>query len=691
MPASVLERPVAVGGLVQGLVRRDAIAQRFDLVPDAATAERLGSAGRLRLSWYRTTEQVAPGDRFEGTVKLRLPRGNQNPGGFDFERYALSERLAATGSVQNGHLLAINDAGPRARVDRLRRRIGEQLASTVDDPPLSALLTALAVGDQTGLDDPQWEILRATGTSHLIAISGLHIGLVAGLGALLIGAFYRLLPGLALRLPRPLAASLAALVTALLYATLAGWSLPVQRSLVMIAVVLGTRLLRRALRGSHSLALAALVVLLADPLAPLSAGFWLSFVGVAGLMWSLPGASGDSPWWSRFGRAQLAMSIGLLPLAIAWFGQGSVVGPLANLIAVPWITLVVVPSLLFAVMIAALPWAGATLGYFLVSWLLKPCWWLLERMASWPGAKLHFVEPDALALLLGAIGATWLFLPRAAPARVLGLILLLPVLWPRLPAVAAGDARISMIDVGQGLSVLIETRSHALLYDSGARFPSGFDLGEQVVLPSLYALGVRRLDMLVLSNQDEDHAGGAAAVLRAYPGTPTRNGIEADPAPRCERGQAWDWDGVHFEFLHPPQYFPDLGNESSCVLRIQSARGVALLAGDIGTTIEARLLGEDPAAIRADVTLVAHHGSRSSSSPEWIAASQARVALLSRGEGNRYGHPHPEVRARWRNSGARLIDSAASGFVSLELSAPDRVYERRRQRARYWMVSIVAD
>ncbi|MGD9583514.1 MAG: DNA internalization-related competence protein ComEC/Rec2 [Lysobacterales bacterium] len=691
LDADRLGQPIAVSGRVLGLPQSDALAIRFDLAPDDASVERLGSGGRLRLSWYGQATPPLPGQGFVGTVKLRLPRGSQNPGGFDFERHALAAGLAASGSVQSGQWAETATARPLARVDRLRLKIGQQLAAALDYPGSADLLAALAVGDQRGIEDRQWEVLRQTGTSHLIAISGLHVGLVAGLGALLIGGLYRLVPKFALHLPRPLAAALAALIAALLYATLAGWSLPVQRTLVMIAVVLSSRLLRRTISGPHSLALAALTVLLFDPLAVLSAGFWLSFVGVAGLMWSLPGGTATSPWWLGFGRAQLAMSLGLLPLAIAWFGQGSVVGPLANLIAVPWITLVVVPVLLLSVLVSALSASAAGLGYQFAALLFKPCWWLLEQMAGWPGASIHFSEPGWLALLLGGIGAAWLFLPRAAPARALGGFLLLPLLWPRLPGVAEGDARISMIDVGQGLGVLVETRGHALLYDTGARFRSGFDFGEVAVVPGLYALGVRRLDRLVLSNQDDDHAGGAAAVLRAFPGTPVVNGIEADPAPRCERGESWDWDGVHFQFLHPPRYFPDLGNESSCVLRIQSAQGVALLTGDIGSTVEARLVREDPAALRADVIVVPHHGSRSSSSPALIAASQARVALLSRGDGNRYGHPHPDVRTRWQQSGARLLDSAESGFVSLRLNDLSDIYERRRQRARYWLVPLSED
>ncbi|MDZ4812700.1 MAG: DNA internalization-related competence protein ComEC/Rec2 [Pseudomonadota bacterium] len=680
---AIAGKEITISGTIVGLPRMDLMPPRFELMPDAATRASSGVHGRVRLSWYANVPPLHPGQHFSGSVKLRAPRGVENPGGFDFARYALEQRLAATGYVREG---AIDTSPPpwTSRVDRMREHVADAIDSHVAERPLAALLRALAVGDQRGLQDGEWDTLRVTGTGHLIAISGMHIGLVAAFGALLFGGIYRIWPGLGLYIPRLTFSAFGALLWATAYSILAGWSLPVQRTLLMIVVVLVARMLRRQASMTQSLALAAVLVLVWDPLAVLGAGFWLSFVGVAGLMWALPDATHGSSMLRSFGRAQIAMSLGLLPITIAFFGQGSVVGPIANLLAVPWITMLIVPVLLVAI---ALLGFVPILGQWLLqaaAWMLQPLWWLLDWLAALPGASWFFAAPSLWALLLAMIGAIWVFLPRGVPLRVLGLLLFLPLLLPRVEIIAEGDARISMIDVGQGLSVLVQTRSHNLLFDAGVRSRSGFDMGEAVVVPTLHALAVTGLERLVLSNQDADHAGGREAVLRAFPEAQVSIGIESDPSPRCEGGQSWQWNGVRFEFLHPPQYFPDKGNDSSCVLRIQSRNGAALLTGDITEIIETRLLREATDELRADLVFVPHHGSRSSSSAKFVAATGARLAFNSAGRGNSYGHPHPEVQARWQQSGARWFDTAGGGFTSVLLSDAKNVEQRRVDRPRYW-------
>lgn len=675
---------ISVSGMVVGLPRTDLTPPRFELIPDDDTRARGVLRGRARLSWYGDVPPLQPGQQFSGRVRLRSPRGVENPGGFDFARYALAQRLAATGYVRQGEVSEPVRIPWLSRVDRLRADLSSRIQQNITDRQMSALLRALAVGDQRDLSDPQWDTLRSTGTGHLIAISGMHIGLVAAFGALLFSLLYRIRPKLALYLPKLSFAALGALVWATAYALLAGWSLPVQRTLVMIVVVLLARVLRRHASMPQSLALAAVAVLVWDPLAVMSAGFWLSFVGVAGLMWALPDAGQSQSLLRSFGRAQIAMSLGLLPITIAWFGQGSLIGPLANVLAVPWITFVVVPCLLLAILATGISvWLGQGLLH-LAAGLLKPLWWVLTQMASMPGASWYFAAPSALALILATLGAIWLFLPRGAPLRAIGLLLFLPLLWPRSDFIDAGDARLSMLDVGQGMSVLVQTQNHAMLYDAGPRSHGGFDFGEAVVVPSLRALGVRNLDRLMLSNQDADHAGGRDAVLRAYPQVDVSIGIEADAAQRCESGQSWVWDGVTFEVLHPPLFFPDKGNESSCVLRIQSLHGSALLTGDIGEVIETRLLRERPAALRANLVFVPHHGSRNSSSANFVAATGAQLAFNSSGAGNSFGHPHPITKARWLDSGAQWVDTQDSGFARVSLNQLDQVDERRRTQRRYW-------
>lgn len=686
---ALVGRDIAVSGTVVGLPRMDLTPPRFELLPDAATRAVGAVRGRIRLSWYGDVPRLRPGMIFRGVVKLRAPRGVENPGGFDFSRFALEQRLAATGYVREGEIDTGAPLPWSSHIDRARERIAEAIDAQVSEKPIAALLRALAVGDQRGLEDAEWDTLRVTGTGHLIAISGMHIGLVAALGALLFGLVHRLWPPLALKLPRLTLSAAGALLFATGYSLLAGWSLPVQRTLLMIVVVLLARMLRRQASMTQSLALAAVLVLIWDPLAVLGAGFWLSFVGVAGLMWALPDAAQADVATHRakvlgFGRAQMAMSVGLLPITIAFFGQGSVVGPIANVLAVPWITLLIVPLLLVAMsLLLVVPMAGQ---WFLAAaaWLLQPLWGWLQQMASWPGASRYFAEPTPVVITLALIGALWLLLPRGAPMRALGLLLFLPLLWPKTEPIAPHDARISMLDVGQGLSVLVQTQSHTLLFDAGVRSRSGFDMGEAVVVPTLHALGINHLDRLVLSNLDADHAGGREAVLRAFPEAEVSIGIETDPSPRCEAGQSWIWDGVRFEFLHPPQYFPDKGNDSSCVLRIDAGTGSALLTGDIEAVIEARLLREAAEKLRVDLVFVPHHGSRSSSTAAFVAATGAKLAFNSAGRDNSYGHPHAEVLDRWRQSGALWVNTADGGFASVLLSQPAVVYQRRLQRRRYW-------
>ena len=653
---------------VVGLPEADVRRTRFEA--RVLAAETLAAGTRLRLNWYAPAPVLQPGDRIEATLRLRRPRGLINPGGFDAERHALVERIGAVGYVRSGVVVEGQGGG----IDRLRLRIAERIDARVPDPAIAALLRALAVGDVRGLREAHWDRLRATGTGHLIAISGLHVGLVAAFGAWWFLGLYQLFPRLGQRWPRPQAMAVGALATATGYALLAGFGVPVVRTLLMIAVALAAVLLRRSIRGVDALLFAALVVVAADPLSLLGAGFWLSFVGVAFLVWAMTGSE------VRFGglwRAQVAMSIGLLPVGAWWFAQTSIVGFLANLVAVPWITFVIVPLLLLAMGVDALVgWSGL---YVLPAQLLAPLWQALGEAARMPLAEWHFAGFGVGAMLIALLGAAWTLLPRGVPLRWAGLLLMLPLLWPTREALRDGEFELTVFDVGQGLSVLVRTRDHALLYDAGARWSEDRDVGDAVVVPSLHALGVRRLDGLMISHLDDDHAGGRDSVLRAFPEASQRVGNDADPAPRCEAGQAWRWNGVDFVVLHPPPHFPDLDNDNSCVLRVASPHGRALLPGDIGALIEQRLAREQPDAVDVDLVVAAHHGSKHSSSPAFVAATSADAVVFARGWRNRFGHPAPDVAARWRAGGAIVLDTALQGAVRLRFSAAGRSLEARRE------------
>lgn len=679
----VQDATATVEGRVDGLPERGARGTRFDLVlTRPATQLALPAGARLGLMAWTPVAAPAAGATVRLQAALRRPRGLANPGGYDFERQALVRRLAAVGKVV---AVEASTPAPASSIDAQRERLSRGIAASTHAPVVAGVLRALAVGDQAAIPDQAWSVLRDTGTAHLVAISGFHIGLVAGVGVLLVRLCFRVLPALGLRIARRQAEAGGALASAAAYALLAGASVPVLRTLLMIAVVLATRVARRAVAGPQALALALLVLLAADPLAVLAAGFWLSFAGVAWLIWCLDGRmrAGLLP---EFGRAQGVMAIGLLPLTVLWFQQASLVAPLANAVAIPVISLLVLPVLLAGTaLLAPAPAAGLWLVERAGD-LLAPLWWLLERLAAWPLATCALSVPKPWALACALLGAALVLLPRAVPGRGLGLALWLPLLWPRLDLPPHGGFDLVVLDVGQGLSVLVRTRGHALLYDAGPAPAGGIDAGDHVVAPALTALGVRRLDALVLSHGDNDHAGGARAVVEAQAPIRIRAGPGVPLGTVCSAGEAWTWDGVRFRFLHPPPWFPALGNQSSCVLRVEAGGGAALLPGDIDALVEQRLVDAGD-GLPATVVVVPHHGSRSSSSPGFVAAVDPQLALVSAGSRNRFGHPAAEVVQRWQAVGAGVESTPEHGAMFVRVAPGRSTHWQggwREREARWW-------
>ncbi len=691
LPERLQGRPVTLSGQIRDLPVAEPRRTRFEFVVDDDGGQPEALRGKtVRLSWYdddpRPRAALQAGSRWQFPVRLRAPRGLRNPGGSDAEKFALAARIAATGHVVKP-LRARRLDGPSG-IDAWRERMSARIAAAVSGES-SRYVRALALGDTRFLDQTDWTRLRAAGLTHLIAISGFHVGLVAGFCALLAAALWWLFPALCRWQPRQFAAGGGAILGAFGYALLTGMAVPTLRTAVMIAALVATRWLRRRQRLPDTLALGCIVLLLLDPLAVLGAGFWLSFAGVAWLLWCLPEGDGAGlrGLLQGFVSAQAVASLGLLPLCVVLFGQASTAGPLANLAAVPWWSLVVVPLSLLGGLADSLHAGWGAWFWQAAAWCFDLLWPALVRIADSPLAMLWLPEPRWYALPLALLSAFWLLLPRGLPGRWLALLLWLPLLHPPLELPGPGELDLTTIDVGQGLSVLVRTRNHALLFDMGPAVPDGFDAGERAVVPALHGLGLRHLDAGIVSHGDMDHAGGRNAVATEFP-MPEVLAPAGSPSPGsrdCIAGQSWVWDDVRFTLLHPGEGFPYLGNEASCVLHVETAFGSVLLPGDIGGYAERKLVHERASRLRSDVVLVPHHGSDGSSDPAFIAAVGARLALVSSGADNRFRHPRPQVVRRWCDAGAEVLDTARSGALRVWLGREGlRVREYRSFRMRAW-------
>ena len=690
LPVQLEGQALVLEGTVVGLPQVDARRVRFDF--DVTSARRDGRAvvlsGRLRLSWYDGAPTVLPGERWRLAVRLKRPRGLVNPGGMDYERWLFVRGITATGYVLSR--AGNRHTGPDGAtgLDGLRHRLSSAIGTRLAGRDSGAIIKALAVGDRSAMTRNQWQTLRATGTNHLMAISGLHVGLMAGLAWFVVTRLWAAAAMPVRWLAAPRAAALAALMAGLVYAALAGFTLPTQRALVMLTVVMAGFLLQRRVAPSTSLCLALGAVLALDPFAVLSAGFWLSYGAVAVILLGMCGRLRHGSrrrwhrlWW-RWGRVQWLVAVGLLPAGMAWFLEYPLIAAVANLVAVPWAGGVLVPLVLggAGLVTIAPPAGGALLDA--AGWAADTMWLWLEALAGLDLILRPALAPPPLAVAAACVGVALLIAPRGFPARFLGVIWLLPLLSLPVPRPQPGEIWLTVLDVGQGLSAVVRTRSRVIVFDTGPRYRSGFDAGRDVVAPYLRRQGVRRVDLLIVSHGHNDHAGGAGSLLRTVPVSEVMtnvpmNGRDTGP---CRAGDRWHWDGVDFAVLHPGEGDPREGNDGSCVLMVRGAGGRLLLPGDIEERAESAMVSRDGPGLRADVLVVAHHGGRSSSTAAFLDAVGPELALLPVGYRNRHGFPHREVLARLAERSVRTFDTARDGALTLVMDARRGVGSPRRER-----------
>ncbi len=702
-------RDIVVTGWVAAMPQRHANGLRLRFAVDSASlaGQPVRLPQLLQLGWYSgawraeptdalalqpSPPEVKAGEQWQLTVRLKAPHGNHNPHGFDYELWLWDQQVHATGYVR----ASAKDPPPqrlasswRYPVEQARQRVRDAVFVQVPDPQVAGVIAALVTGDQSAIDRADWDVFRATGVAHLMSISGLHITMFAWLAAALVNALWRRSARLCLWLPAPHAALAGGVALAAAYALFSGWGVPAQRTVCMLAVAALLQASGRHWPPITRWLLVMAVVVALDPWALLQAGFWLSFVAVAVLFATNTGAEsqGSARAWGRFRlilREQAVVTVALAPLTLLLFGQVSLVGMLANLLAIPWVTLVLTPLAMAGAVFAPL-WTLAAGATDALVWLLRP-------MAGWPWATYATAAAPLWAGVAGLAGGVLLVWRWPWPLRVLGLPLLLPVLLWQAPRPVPGEFELLAADVGQGTAVLVRTTRHSLVYDAGPRFSSESDAGHRVLVPLLRALD-ERVDTLVLSHRDADHTGGAEAVLATQSQASLLSSIEDQhplqalrPATRCHAGQRWAWDGVAFEVLHPlggDYQTPQKSNAMSCVLRVSNGRHHALLTGDIEAAQEARLVASG-APLQADVLLVPHHGSKTSSTSAFLAQVAPRFALVQAAYRNRFGHPAPAVLARYDALGIAVFDSPGCGAMAWRSAQPAALDCHRDARRRYW-------
>lgn len=634
-----------------------------------------GLPPRLRVSWYRSDTEVVAGQCWRLQLRLRTPRGSFNPGGFDYEAWLLRERIGATASVRDAE--RCEDSGGY-RLLRWRRDIVAAIGAVLGERPAASLLAALSVGDTSAMTDLDWQRFRVTGTTHLIAISGFNLAIVTGFAFFLMRWSWSLFPWLCLRVPAQRAGLYGSGAVAIVYALLAGFEPPVTRALIMLLVLILAATRDRLQQPSRALLYAFALIVTLDPFAVLSPGLWLSFGAVAAILYVSLGRHRRAPAWRLAIHVQLFLSLVLVPMTMGFFAGFAWLAPVANLIAVP-VFGVLTPMLMSSLLLYGLWEPLGRVCLRASGWLLDGVHaalaWAADTVPSawWPAS------PQPAALALGAIGAVLLFAPRGLPLRPLALVGLAALVVPRTPSVTGLE--VTALDVGQGTAVVVRTPHHALLFDAGPAFDEGFDAGRSVVVPYLLAQDIRRIDALVLSHGDNDHAGGVDAVRGLLAVDRVIGTADGEP---CVDGLSWQWDGVAFRFLHPDDgaWSP---NNRSCVLHIDGDFDV-LLPGDIERGAEARLLRAHRAVLSADLLLSPHHGSGTSSTAAFIDAASPQVVVHPAGWRSRYGHPRGDVVGRYAEAGVRQHVTGVEGAVRI-VRDPDgalQVEGWRSRAARWW-------
>ncbi len=677
---------IRVTGTVASIPELSDKRQRFDFTIDAIhTDVKLEKrfAGKVKLSWYQVKSRVKIGQHWQFEVRLKKPNGSLNPGGFDYEKWLYQNRILATGYVRHSKFNrpVQRNNSVLLSVTTLRQQIAATLDSILQNYPYKGLVKALTLGIKSDIEHNQWKTFIDTGTNHLIAISGLHIGLMASITWMFVFWLWRLSSFLNSFVPAFYIASGSAFLMACFYAALAGFAIPTQRALIMLGVIFLVAGFKRELPVSYILLYALLTVLLVDPLASLSPGFWLSFTAVAIIFFSVSNRIYNRSTFINSLVNTILMQwrifIGLIPVMAIFMHQFSLIAPVANFIAIPLMSLVIVPLTLLASMMGIIyePFSAAlfVILQWPIKWLLVWLDWVNFPILSETGMTnsnmvWYLGDPGWFIIMLSMLGSVWLLMPKSIPGRWLGVLLFLPALLHSADKIEPGNVQMTVLDVGQGLAVIIRTANHTLLYDTGDKYSEAFNFADQVIIPFARISAISHFDKVIISNGDKDHAGSINEILATfnvetlYTSEPDRLVVNQDKFSKniitCAQGQSWEWDDVKFQFLAPvaeKKYYKS--NNRSCVLQLTLTSGQSfLLTGDIEKVAEKQLLADYP-ELEADVLLVPHHGSKTSSSMNFISQLKPEIAVFSYGYRNRFHFPAKTILKRYQSMNIKLFNT----------------------------------
>ncbi len=665
LPITQIKKPILLEGRVVDLPITSAHAVQF-------LFQLKDQPALLQIRWYKPYPVIKVGDQWRLYLSLKPPLGLHNPGGFDYRQWLIWHGIRATGYVKSSNKNNLIHRQQHITINLWRQQLKQLITTAIDQPEIAGLIVALTTGFHGAILSKQWPVFQRTGTNHLMAISGLHIGMVAGFAFLLMGFIWRRSEYLLLWQPLQFAQAIAAICVAIIYGLMAGFSLPTQRALLMILVVMLALLSRRQVPLWQRFVFAFCVVVLIDPFALHSSSLWMSFGSVFWIMYVCSGRWKSYAKWMQWTRLQLALLLGLAPLTLYYFHQVALSGFLANAVAVPWVGFLIVPLCLIAAGVSLFNIGAAKLLFMLAGKCIMPLWLYLHWLSQQSWAMWGHTITAGWVLALALLGMGLLLLPRGVPGRWFGLFLCLPLVTYKPPGPSTNQLWLTVLDVGQGLATVLRTAQQTLVYDTGPKSYAGFDAGASVVIPYLQFYGIDKLSRLMVSHGDNDHIGGSKSILAMIPTQDILTSVPwrfHQPAKHCERGQHWVWGPAIFDVLWPLAGSGYQDNNSSCVLRVGVGDQHILLTGDIEKPAERWLVTHDHVSLRADVLVVPHHGSKTSSTQAFVDAVKPKIAIFSTGAYNQFHFPSPKVVARYRAIHATILNTALIGAIKVQIDS----------------------